>query len=109
MTKILFLCCAYSETQQALFLKESKRGYQYAAQNFQFSLIDGFRRNPSATLNVLSIPSLSTYPKGCAIAKVKDSPFVFEDKIIGESYGFFNIPFLNHKYQRRVDKYIDNS
>lgn len=107
MTNILFLCCAYSETQQASFLKESKRGYQYAAQNFQFSLIDGFLKNPSATLNVLSIPSLSTYPKGCGIVKVKDCPFVFEDKIIGESYGFFNIPFFNHKYQSRVDKYID--
>lgn len=104
---ILFISCAYSDTQKDLFLENSKRGYQSAAQNFQESLFDGFIKNTKIKLNVLSIPSLSTYPKGCNIMIIKDSPFLFEGERIGVSYGFLNLPFINHFHQSRLDKEID--
>lgn len=60
MNNILFLCCAYSESQVELFQNNSIRGFQFAAQNFQVSLIDGFIQNNNVKLTVASIPSLSS-------------------------------------------------
>lgn len=104
---ILFLCCAYSENQASYFLSKSLRGYQYAAQNFQSSLIDGFLKDEDVKLNVLSVPSLSTFPKGCRIVKIKDTPFMVERRVVGYSFGFLNLPFFNCKHQSRIDAYID--
>ena len=108
MENLLFICCAYSDTQVKDFLCHSSRGYQYAAQNFQLSLIDGFLQNKKLQLSVLSIPSLSTYPCGCKIAKVNDSPFWYNKMMIGYSFGFINLPIINTINQSRVDKYIDD-
>lgn len=108
MENLLFLCCAYSDTQAKDFLFHSTRGYQYAAQNFQLSLIEGFIQNKELQLSVLSIPSLSTYPCGCKIVKVNDSPFRYGKMMIGYSFGFINIPIINNIYQSRIDKYIDD-
>lgn len=108
MTNILFLSCAYSESQIELFQEKSIRGYQYAAQNFQESLFDGFLKCADIQLSVFSIPSLSTYPKGCKIMMVEDHPFFFEGRDIGFSYGFINLPLINHSHQTRLDKAIDN-
>lgn len=107
MNNILFLCCAYSESQVKLFQNSSIRGFQFAAQNFQASLIDGFLQDKEVKLTVASIPSLSTYPKGCKIKKVRDSPFLFNGQKVGQSFGYLNFPFLNHISQSRIDKYID--
>lgn len=104
---ILFICCAYSENQASFFLNQSIRGYQYAAQNFQSSLINGLLQHKDVVLNVASIPSLSTFPSGCRIVKIKDSPFVIERKIVGCSFGFLNLPFINSIHQTRVDAYVD--
>lgn len=104
---ILFISCAYSETQKEEFRAKSKRGYQYAAQNFQEAMFDGFLNNSEVHLKVLSIPSLSTYPKGSSIVWVKDKSFVFNGNKIGESFGFANLPLCNHFRQSRIDSHID--
>lgn len=104
---ILFISCAYSETQKEEFQAKSKRGYQYAAQNFQEAMFDGFLNNSEVHLKVLSIPSLSTYPKGSSIVWVKDKSFVFNGNKIGESFGFVNLPLCNHFRQSRIDSHID--
>ena len=104
---ILFISCAYSETQKEEFQAKSKRGYQYAAQNFQEAMFDGFLNNSEVHLKVLSIPSLSTYPKGSSIVWVKDKSFVFNGNKIGESFGFANLPLCNHFRQSRIDAHID--
>ena len=107
ITNILFLSCAYSEQQKSNYLKNSKRGYQFAAQNFQESLISGFRSLESVRFHVLSIPALSTYPIGNRHLYIKDCPFIYDKNIIGKSFGFVNLPFINHFYQKRIDRYID--
>lgn len=104
---ILFLSCAYSETQKEEFQAKSKRGYQYAAQNFQEAMFDGLLNNSEVNLKVLSIPSLSTYPKGSSLIWVKDKSFVFNGNKIGESFGFANLPLCNHFRQSRIDLHID--
>lgn len=90
-----------------LFQNNSIRGFQFAAQNFQEALIDGFLQNEDVKLTIASIPSLSTYPQGCKIKIVRDSPFIFRNQMVGQSFGYLNLPFLNHINQPRVDKYID--
>lgn len=107
ITNILFLSCAYSEQQKSNYLKNSKRGYQFAAQNFQESLISGFGSLESVRFHVLSIPALSTYPIGNRHLYIKDCPFIYDKNIIGKSFGFVNLPFINHFYQKRIDRYID--
>lgn len=103
---LLFLSCAYSDTQKTLFLKNSKRGYQFAAQNLQEALIDGLMGNGVEPM-VLSIPALSTFPFGYKRLFVKGADFSFEGRKIGESFGFLNIPFLNNVSDKRILKSID--
>ena len=104
---VLFLGCIYSQIQSDLFQKKSTRGYQYAAQNFQQSLIRGFLECPQVNLNVLTIPSLSTFPIGNKLSLIRDSLFVYDGKVLGKSFGFINLPILNHLHQSRIDRYID--
>ena len=104
---VLFLCCAYSENQKELFRKSSKRGYQYAAQNLQEALIDGFWEN-GVQLKVLSIPSLSTYPMGSKIAIVDNAPFVYKGVRCGESVGYVNIPYLKRARRNVLNTIIDS-
>lgn len=104
---ILFLSCAYSEPQKGLFQTKSKYGYQYAAQNFQEAILDGVLKKTEVNFTILSIPTLSTFPRGSRILWVKDTPFIFNGNKIGESFGFVNLPLCNHLHQSRIDKYID--
>ena len=62
-TSILFVGCLYSDVQKEYFLQNSNKGYQFAAQNLQESLIEGFIEN-GINLTVISIPSLSSFPLG---------------------------------------------
>lgn len=103
---VLLLGCAYSGLQVEEFQSKSKRGYQYAAQNFQEALFDGFLAN-NAHISVLSIPSLSTYPMGSRIFYVADCPFTFKNEIIGTSFGFINLPIINHYPKSRIHRQID--
>ena len=107
MTNLLFLGCLYAESQKDFFLKSSKRGYQSAAQNFQEALVDGFLNNIDTNTTILSIPSLSAYPKGCNLFKVDSASFLNENKEVGKAFGYINIPFLKGFHNSKIDKYID--
>lgn len=104
---ILFLCCAYSETQKELFQNNSRRGYQYAAQNLQEAIISGFWEN-GTSLTVLTIPALSTYPSGYKSPIVEDSPFMFKGITCGKSVGYTNLPFLNHVDNKKAIALIND-
>lgn len=107
MMDVLFLCCAYSEVQKPLFMKASRRGYQFAAQNLQEALIDGFLKN-DINLRVLSIPSLSIYPRGCNLFHVKDEVFLYKDKHIGVSVGYFNLPYIRGLCKKKVQEELES-
>lgn len=103
---VLFLCCAYSEAQKSHFLDFSKRGYQFAAQNLQEALIDGFQQN-GIELNVLSVPSLSSYLTGCRLLRVKDAHFIFRGKECGKSIGYINLPIIRRLNTCKINTYLE--
>ncbi|KKO91165.1 hypothetical protein AAW12_11585 [Sphingobacterium sp. Ag1] len=61
--KILFLCGLYPPAYKDQMFSDSKRSYQFAAQNFQEALIGGFIEN-NINLHIVTLPFLSTYPFG---------------------------------------------
>lgn len=98
---VLFLSCAYSDTQKDMFMKASRRGFQFAAQNLQEALIDGFLLN-DVNLTVLSVPSLSSYPKACRLLRIKKDSFFFKGQKCGSTVGYLNLPFIKSWNKRRV-------
>ncbi len=98
---VLFLSCAYSDTQKDLFMKASRRGFQFAAQNLQEALIDGFLQN-DVNLTVLSVPSLSSYPKACRLLKIREDTFLYKGKKCGSTVGYLNLPFIKGWNKRSV-------
>lgn len=103
---LLFLCCAYSDTNKELFRKKSRRGYQFAAQNLQEALIQGFLQN-DINIKILSIPSLSSYPRGCSLFKVDDNKFCYNGRSLGWSVGYVNLPFIKSWNKKRVISYLN--
>ena len=99
--RVLFLGCCYSESQKNLFLEYSKRGYQFAAQNFQEALFEGFLKNETY-FRVVSVPPLSTFPFGYMKPVVHSCNFYYNEVCCGESIGYVNLPFIN----RPVDKFV---
>ena len=92
---ILFLSCAYDTNHERYFMENSKRGYQFAAQNLQQSIIKGFTRC-EIDFTVLSKPALSTYPGGYQKPFVKSFDFIHNGNVIGKSISYINLPFLNN-------------
>ena len=108
MMDVLFMACAYSDTQKSLFLRLSKKGYQFAAQNLQESLIGGLLQN-DVNLTVLSIPSLSTFPRGCSLLYVYEEDFVYNGVNCGNTVGFINLPFIkNWGAKKKIIKRLED-
>lgn len=103
---ILFLGCIYSEIQKKKFFLNSKRGYQFAAQNFQESILDGFLLN-GVQPYVLTIPSLSTFPLGYKKPFVDTVDFIYKGQVLGKSVGFCNIPFIKELSIKKARKYAE--
>ena len=103
---MLFIGCLYSDVQKEGFLQKSKRGYQFASQNFQELLIKGFISN-NFPLNVLTVPSLSTFPFGYRLPIVKDADFIIDNKPLGRSLGYLNLPFFNKPSEAKAIELLD--
>jgi len=104
---ILFVGCAYSDIQKNRFRSASRRGYQFAAQNLQEALIEGFLSN-GVGVNVISIPSLSTFPLGSSIVEVEDCDYVYKGHVLGHCFGYHNIPFFKSFKHEEIDEWVDN-
>lgn len=90
---ILFIGCLYSEDKINCYIKNSKRGLQFAAQNLQNSLIEGFDEN-GANIEVLTIPSLSSFPRSYKSPIVLNGDFIYKNKNRGKSVGYVNLPLF---------------
>lgn len=95
MSNLLFLGCLYSEKEKSNYLRRSKRGYQFAAQNFQEALLQGFLEN-GVSPTVMTAPALSTFPVGYKSPIVKGCEFIMSGNKMGWSFGFINLPFVNY-------------
>lgn len=104
---ILFLSCMYSETQILEFQEKSRKGFQFAAQNLQGAIVDGFLEH-NVKLDVLTIPSLSTFPLGYKSPIVNDAEFVWKGESIGASVGFTNLPILRKPVREKIWSYINS-
>lgn len=87
---LLFVGSIYSDTHKDIFFNNSKRGYQFASQQLQESLLLGFLQN-DVNVNVVSIPSLSSFPFGYREPIIRSVPFVFNQKCLGRTRGFVNV------------------
>lgn len=107
---ILFLGALYSQDKIKEYMKNSKFGLQYAAQNLQESIIEGILEN-NVSVEVVSKPILSTFPHGFRRIIIKDCDFLYKGNVLGKSLGFLNIPFLNSpsdkKYLSIIDKWYE--
>lgn len=93
--KILFLCGIYPPSYKDEIFKNSKKGYQFAAQNLQEAIVDGFIQN-NVDLNIVTVPFLSTFPVGYKTPVVKYKPTDFKGIVHIECASFINIPFLKN-------------
>ncbi len=101
---VLFLGCLYSEHLKTNYKNNSIRGYQFASQNLQESLIDGFIQN-GVRVKVLTIPSLSSFPRSYRKPIVNNASFYFGSQVIGDSLGYINLP-LNRILLRNPCQYV---
>lgn len=102
---ILFISCSYSDIDAESFRKNSKRGYQFAAQAFQNALISGFISN-GVNVTVLSFPSLSTFPFGYKKPFIKGHDYIVADENLGKSLSILNLPFCNRPFQPEYKSFI---
>lgn len=95
MKNVLFLCGIYPQPYKDDILKNSKKGYQFAAQNLQEALVEGFIQN-KVNISIVSVPFLSTYPLGYRKPIVKYDFSKFNGIVSTKCASFVNIPFLQH-------------
>lgn len=89
---VLFLGCFYPPSYLENILKNSRKKCQFAADKLQWSLIDGFIQN-HVNLELLSFPTISTYPVGYKKIYFKGRDFVYKD-FKGYCSSFLNLPFI---------------
>lgn len=97
MKNVLFLCGIYPQPFKDDILKNSKKGYQFAAQTLQEAIVEGFVQN-EVNLSIVSMPFLSTFPMGYRKPLVKFNPSKFNGNVFTVCSTFINIPFLRQVY-----------
>ncbi len=104
---ILFIGGIYSEHLILKFSKNCRRGYQFAAQAFQESLIRGLLDNGASTY-VLSFPSVPTFPFGYRSPFIKSDDFFFSSQSMGKTIGRINLPILKCEigYKAQIDQWF---
>lgn len=100
--KVLFLCGIYPQNDIDKIFKNSKRGYQFAAQNFQEAVISGFIQN-KVNLEIITVPFLSAFPFGYKKPFVNYGTSKYYNVVPTKCVSFINIPFL-----REVSSSIEN-
>ena len=93
--KTLLLCGIYPEKYKETLFKNSKKGYQFAAQNLQEAIITGFLQNES-NISIITTPFLSTFPFGYKNPIVKHKKSLSFNQVETTCSTYVNIPFLNN-------------
>ncbi|MDM8337653.1 glycosyltransferase [Mediterranea massiliensis] len=94
--RIVFLGGIYPNCRRDEIIKNSKRGVQFAADNFQNSFIQGLIDN-GLPVKIVSLPFISSFPFGYRKLYVKGGNFEFNQKMIGEMVSYINIPFVRYR------------
>ncbi len=99
MMNVLFLCGIYPPDHKEEIFRNSKKGYQFAAQNFQQAIVEGFIQNDVA-VSVVSDPFISTFPLGYKKPYINFGPSKINGKAPVAPSSFINIPFLKQLSNR---------
>jgi len=89
--KILFLCGIFSKEMENEILEKSKGIVHYAANKFQWNLIDGFMNIDEINFKVISTPFIGTYPKDYDDLFIKKYNYIYNNKIKCKSLSFCNL------------------
>lgn len=93
---VLFIGGIYPKNKEQEILKKIKRNPQFAANNFQFNLIDGFDKNLKAPCTILNEMFVGSYPKNYADAFIKGYRFSHADGAEDLNLGFCNISYIKN-------------
>lgn len=104
---ILFLGSIYSEHLVSTYQSNCKRGYQFAAQALQTSLIQGLIDN-NTNLSVITIPCVPTFPFSYRSPFLKSDDFIFNGNKMGYSIGRINVPIFKYElgWKKRIDQWL---
>lgn len=91
--EVLFLCGIYPEPYKDEIFKNSRKGYQFAAQNLQEAIVEGFVQN-QINISIVTVPFLSTFPMGYKKPMVRFNDTKFNGKVSTTCATFINIPFM---------------
>ncbi len=92
---LLFLCGVYPPNVKNEIFSNSRKGYQFAAQNFQEALIDGFAKN-NESITVISKPFLSSFPVGYKKLVFYTNLFKIDSLLEYKPIFFINAPFFRN-------------
>src|SRR5690606_8505123 len=92
--------------QKEEVFKNSKRGYQFAAQNFQEGLIKGFSDN-NVKLTVITSPFISTYPFGYRSLIFKSKSSEVNRNVYFENSFCVNLPFFKEILNNTESKVLE--
>lgn len=110
MIDVLFVGNIYSEEKKSIYLNNSRRGYQFAAQSLQESFLSGLISN-GANVTVLTQPSLSSFPLGYKKPIIKHGGFYYGGSCLGYTIGKLNVPIVGFPfaYKKYIRKWFDSS
>lgn len=110
MVDLLFIGNLYSEEKKPLYMSNSIRGYQFAAQTLQESFLIGLMSN-GVNVTVLTQPALSSFPFGYRKPVIRHSRFYFGGSCLGHTIGKLNIPIIGFSfpYKKYIREWYDSS
>ena len=108
--KVLYISTAYSKILEEDFKSQCQRGgaLQYASNTFQHSIIDGLLKN-HVDFEVISIPSLPSYPSNYKQLYTKRGTFLYNNQKVGTSERYCTLAFIKrYSIKYRLRKYVRN-
>lgn len=97
---IVFLGTLYTPQDEKRLLKESKRGLQGAANNYQWALIRGLSQVCGEPIPVINSVPMGTYPRYCKILFEKGSVTKTPEAEV-RSHGYINLPVIKQLQRKR--------
>jgi glycosyltransferase involved in cell wall biosynthesis len=93
--KILFIGSFYPNHLDLYLKLNSKKGLDNAANNFQWSFINGLDKI-CHKLTLITQPAIKSYPLYFKKARLDESNFTQSNKYFGYVVGYYNIPLIKH-------------
>lgn len=94
--KLLFCGGVFQKNELPSIIKKSNGNVQLAANNFQWSLINGFEKNLNQPVDLFSYKFLGSYPKNYSDCIIKEKRFSHRNGANDVDLGFVNLAYIKH-------------